>query len=74
VELGAYQETVADHFRLTYSAVYHNLNPHHLVVLEQPQNGVAALLVDNNPCFGADLVHLDADLLEIGRETIVDCQ
>jgi len=74
VELGAYQETVADHFRLTYSAVYHNLNPHHLVILEQPQNDVAALLVDNTLCFTDDLIHLGADLLEIGREAIVDCQ
>jgi hypothetical protein len=74
VELGAYQETVTDHFRLTYSAGLHNLNPHHLVVLEQPQNGVAALLVDNLPCYTDDLIHLDADLLEDGREAIVDCQ
>jgi hypothetical protein len=74
VELGAYQETVTDHFRLTYSAGLHNLNPHHLVVLQQPQNVVAALLVDNALCFTDDLIHLDADLLEIGREAIVDCQ
>ena len=69
-----YQETVTDHFRLTYSAAYHNINPHHLVILEQPRNGVAALLIDNNPCFTDDLIHLDVDLLEIGRETIIDCQ
>jgi hypothetical protein len=74
VELGSYQETVTDHFRLTYSAAHHNINPHHLVILDQPQNGVAALLVDNNPCFTDDLIHLDADLSEVGREAIVDCQ
>lgn len=74
VELGAYQETVTDHFRLTYSAGLHNLNPHYLVVLEQPQNGVAALLVDNALCFTDDLIHLDADLIEVSREAIVDCQ
>ena len=50
------------------------LNPHHLVILETPQNGVAALLVDNTLCYTDDLIHLDADLLEIGREAIVDCQ
>ena len=74
VILGAYQETVADHFRLTYSALHHNINPHHLVILEQPQNGVAALLIDNEPCYTDDLIRLDADLVEIDREAIVDCQ
>jgi hypothetical protein len=72
--MGAYQETVTDHFRLTYSAVHHNINPHHLVILDQPQNGVAALLIDNLLCFTDDLIHLDADLSEVGREAIVDCQ
>jgi hypothetical protein len=72
--MGAYRESVSDHFRLTYSAMHHNINPHHLVVLGQPQNGVAALLIDNEPCYGADLIHLDADLVEIDREQIVDCQ
>ncbi len=74
VTLGAYQEEVTDHFRLTYSAMHHNINPHHLVVLDQPQEGVAALLIDNTLCFTDYLIHLDADLLEIGREAIVDCQ
>ena len=74
VELGAYRETVTDHFRLTYSAAHHNINPHHLVVLGEPQNGVAALLVDNALCFTDDIIHLDADLSEVGREAIVDCQ
>lgn len=74
VEMGAYQESIGDHFRLTYSALHHNINPHHLVILDPPQNGVAALLIDNEPCFGADLIHLDADLIEIDREVIVDCQ
>jgi hypothetical protein len=74
VEMGAYQETVTDHFRLTYSAVHHNINPHHLVILDQPQNGVAALLIDNVLCFTDDLIHLDADLAVVGREAIVDCQ
>ena len=74
VEIGAYRETVTDHFRLTYSAVFHNINPHHLVILEQPQNGVAALLIDNNPCYTDDLIHLGGDLSEDGREAIVDCQ
>jgi hypothetical protein len=74
VELGAYRETVTDHFRLTYSAGHHNLNPHHLVILDQPQNGVAALLIDNVLCFTDDLIHLYADLSEVGREAIVDCQ
>jgi hypothetical protein len=50
------------------------LNPNHLVVLNQPQNGVAALLVDNTLCFADDLIHLGSDLLEIGRESIIDCQ
>lgn len=74
VEMGAYLESISDHFRLTYSALHHNINPHHLVILDPPQNNVAALLIDNEPCFGADLIHLDADLAEIGREPIIDCQ
>jgi len=73
VKLGTYQETVTDHFRLTYSAAHHNINPHHLVILDQPQNGVAALLVDNALCFTDDLICLDTDLVEVGREAIVDC-
>jgi len=74
VELGAYRETVTDHFRLTYSAGLHNLNPHHLVILGEPRNGVAGLLVDGALCYTDDLIYLGADLSEIGREAIVDCQ
>jgi hypothetical protein len=74
VELGAYQETVTDHFRLTYSAMHHNINPCHQVVLSQPQNGVGGLLVYGALCYTDDLIYLDADLLEVGREAIVDCQ
>lgn len=71
------QTLVAEHFHLVYSAGHHNDGEHFLIILEPPEGQTAALLVIAPPLAsteGGELVRLDADLLEIGREVITDWQ
>jgi hypothetical protein len=77
VALGTYQARVEDHFRLVYSAGHHNEGEHFLILLDPPAEQTAALLVVAPPLAsteGGELVGLDADLVEIGRETFSDWQ
>ncbi|MBW1807832.1 MAG: hypothetical protein JRJ87_06520 [Deltaproteobacteria bacterium] len=65
--------TVRDNFKLVYSAMLHNLNPVLLIMIDPPIGQTAALMVDDNVCYGADLVFLDSNLVELQRETIDSC-
>ncbi|MBN2494665.1 MAG: hypothetical protein JXR96_08760 [Deltaproteobacteria bacterium] len=66
--------SIEDPFLLAYSSMHHNINPVFAVLLDPPAGELAGVLVDNEPCFGGELVFLDADLAELRRETITDCQ
>ena len=77
VRLGTYQDLVEEHFRLVYSAGHHNEGEHFLILLDPPAGQAAALLVVAPPLAsteGGELVRLDADLVEIGREAFSDWQ
>jgi hypothetical protein len=64
---------VRDRFKLVYSSMLHNLNPFFLIFIDPPIGQAAALLIDSNVCYGADLVFLDSNLVELQRESIDSC-
>ena len=77
VNLGTYQDLVDEHFRLVYSAGHHNEGECFLILLDPPAGQAAALLVVGPPLGsteGAELLRLDTDLNEIGREAITEWQ
>ncbi|MBN2497983.1 MAG: hypothetical protein JXR96_25540 [Deltaproteobacteria bacterium] len=74
LELGAYQASVEDRFRLVYNGSHHNWFDKYLLLLDPPAGDVHAVLVIAPDFSGAngEVVKLDAELAEISRETIAE--